>query len=87
MYDRLHRRNTNRAADHRRGLFYLHQKQSEVRECMKYFKPGEIRCWSCKQWMSNNEFENADGYCAHCDAPIDVLDEPYIELVDIDSDD
>lgn len=45
-----------------------------------YLKPGEILCWSCKQWMSNNEFQNADGYCVHCDAPIDVLDEPYIDI-------
>lgn len=49
----------------------------------EYLKPGEIRCWSCKKWMSNNEFQNADGYCVHCDAPIDVLDEPYIDIQEV----
>lgn len=50
----------------------------------EYMRPGEIRCWSCKQWMSNNEFQNADGYCVHCDAPIDDTDEPYANRDDQD---
>lgn len=53
---------------------------------MKYLKPGEIRCWSCHQWMSNNEFQNADGYCVHCDSPIDEMDEPYVTTQDLSSD-
>lgn len=40
-----------------------------------YLKPGEVRCWSCKEWMSNNELENADGFCPHCDAEICTDDE------------
>lgn len=43
----------------------------------QYLRPGEIRCWSCNEWMSNNEFSNADGYCIHCDAEIDDNDTPY----------
>lgn len=45
----------------------------------QYRRPGEIRCWSCKEWMSNNEFMNADGYCIHCDVEIDDTDEPYTD--------
>ncbi|MEN4702941.1 hypothetical protein [Pantoea agglomerans] len=44
---------------------------------IQYLRPGEIRCWSCKEWMSNNEFSNADGFCIHCDAEIDDNDAPY----------
>lgn len=44
-----------------------------------YRRPGEVRCWSCKEWMSNNELENADGSCPHCDAEICTDEEPYTQ--------
>lgn len=25
-------------------------------------RPGEWRCWSCKEWVSNIELSNADGF-------------------------
>lgn len=42
-----------------------------------YLKPGEVRCWSCKEWMSNNELENSDGFCLHCDEEICTNEPPY----------
>lgn len=44
-----------------------------------YLKPGEVRCWSCKEWMSNNELENADGFCPHCDVEICTDEPPYYD--------
>ncbi|EMN1229846.1 hypothetical protein RCG72_004447 [Enterobacter roggenkampii] len=44
-----------------------------------YLKPGEVRCWSCKEWMSNNELENADGFFPHCDAEICKDEPPYVD--------
>ena len=44
-----------------------------------YLKPGEVRCWSCKECMSNHELENADGFCPHCDAEISKDEPPYAE--------
>ena len=46
---------------------------------MEWTKPGEVKCWACKEWLSNNELSNADGFCPHCDAEIDTHDEPYTE--------
>lgn len=51
-------------------------------EEIQYTRSGEIRCWSCMEWMSNNEFSNADGYCIHCDAEIDATDMPYTRAVE-----
>lgn len=42
-------------------------------------KPGEWRCWSCREWVSNIELSNADGVCPHCDSEMDIRDEPYVE--------
>ena len=47
-----------------------------------YLKPGELCCWSCKKWMSNNELENADGFCPHCDAEIERNAPPYTDTSD-----
>lgn len=46
-------------------------------EYVSQLRAGKIRCWSCKEWVSNNEFQNADRHCIHCDAEIDDNDEPY----------
>lgn len=45
-------------------------------------RPGEWKCWSCKEWISNIELSNADGLCPHCDEEIDTTDEPYINEKD-----
>lgn len=42
-----------------------------------YLIPGEVRCWSCGKWMSNNELENADGCCPFCDEEIHTNEPPY----------
>ena len=42
-----------------------------------YLIPGEVRCWSCGKWMSNNELENADGCCPFCDEEICTNEPPY----------
>lgn len=47
---------------------------------MKYTqwsRPGEWKCWSCKEWVSNIELSNADGFCPHCDQEIDTTEYPY----------
>lgn len=43
-------------------------------------RPGEWRCWSCKEWVSNIELSNADGFCPHCDQEIDTQDAPYTDV-------
>ncbi|BBQ88706.1 hypothetical protein WP3W18E06_18340 [Raoultella ornithinolytica] len=43
-------------------------------------RPGEWRCWSCKEWVSNIELSNADGFCPHCDQEIDTQDTPYTDV-------
>lgn len=49
---------------------------------MPWTKPGEVKCWACREWMSNNELENADGFCPHCDSEIDTHDAPYTETTE-----
>lgn len=44
-----------------------------------YLKSVEVRCWSCKEWMSNNELENADGSCPYCDVEICTDEPPYAD--------
>ena len=46
---------------------------------MIWRKDGELRCWSCHEWVSNNELENADGFCPHCDSEIDTSEVPYVK--------
>lgn len=40
-------------------------------------RTGEVRCWNCLSWVSNNELENADGICPNCDHEIDTTEDPY----------
>jgi len=46
----------------------------------KWYRSGEYKCWSCKEWVSNIELSNADGFCIHCDQQIDTYGEPYVDL-------
>lgn len=42
-----------------------------------WVRVGELKCWSCREWFSNNEIENADGCCPACDVEIDRSEYPY----------
>lgn len=46
---------------------------------IKWVREGEVKCWACREWMSNNELENADGFCPHCDSEIDRGGYPYAD--------
>lgn len=51
----------------------------------EWARPGEIKCWHCRDWISNNELENADGFCPHCDSEIDKSCPPYAAGINLET--
>lgn len=34
-----------------------------------------VRCWSCRKMFTTGSWQEADGYCPHCDQPVDLEEE------------
>jgi len=39
-------------------------------------------CWSCGDFMSEDNLNESDGFCPRCSAELDLSESPYIEDIE-----